>query len=60
VTSIGGYAFYYCSSLTSITFNGTIEQWNAIEKGSYWSDGIWDEDYIPAKEVVCSDGVVAI
>ena len=33
VTKIGNSAFAYCSSLTSINFEGTVEQWNAIEKG---------------------------
>ncbi len=54
VTSIGDRTFCNCSSLTSITFNGTIAQWNAIVKGDYWRLNI------PATEVVCSDGVVAI
>ncbi len=50
VTSIGTCAFYGCSGLTSITFNGTIEQWTAIAK-----DGGWDSntgDYT----VTCTDG----
>ena len=46
-------------SVTSITFNGTIEQWNAIEKGNGWNNS-YQGHKIPAKEVVCSDGVVAI
>ena len=50
VTSIGNGAFSRCSSLTSIEFKGTIAQWNAIEKGQGWHDGV------PATEVVCSDG----
>ena len=54
VTSIGNWAFYKCSSLTNITFNGTIAQWNAISKGGSW------DNKVPAAEVVCSDGVVAI
>lgn len=36
VTSIGDYAFYYCSNLTTINFIGTEEQWNAIAKGTDW------------------------
>ena len=36
VTSIGDYAFYQCSSLETIYYNGTEEQWNAIEKGANW------------------------
>ena len=54
VTSIGDEAFAYCSSLTSITFEGTIEQWNSIMLGSHWN--YW----IPATEVICSDGVVTL
>ena len=36
VTSIGERVFEYCYHLTSITFNGTIQQWNTIEKGFLW------------------------
>ena len=54
VTSIGSYAFYSCDSLTSITFEGTIEQWTAIEKHLTWNISA------PATEVVCSDGSVSI
>ena len=54
VTSIDSYAFFYCTGLTSIKFNGTIEQWNAISKGSYWKYSV------PATEVVCTDGKVSI
>ena len=53
VTSIDG-AFYECRSLTSITFEGTVEQWKAITKGSTWNFGV------PATEVICSDGVVKL
>ena len=54
VTTIGAWAFEYCLSLTSITFNGTVAQWNAIAKGDSWHPNV------PATEVVCSDGTVAI
>ena len=54
VTMIGVSAFYNCRSLTSITFEGTIEQWNAIEKNRNWAAGI------SVTEVVCSDGTVAL
>ncbi len=37
VTSIGYRAFSDCYSLTSITFEGTKEQWTAITKGSSWN-----------------------
>lgn len=35
VTSIGMRAFHYCTSLTDVYFGGTLEQWTAIEIGSY-------------------------
>lgn len=39
VTYIGSYAFAYCSNLTSVTFLGTEEEWNSIEKGESWNEG---------------------
>ncbi|MBQ6979288.1 MAG: leucine-rich repeat domain-containing protein [Clostridia bacterium] len=55
VTRIGNFAFSnYCSSLASITFNGTKAQWNAISKGSDWNS------YVPATVVHCTDGDVEI
>ena len=36
VTKIGSDAFWYCSSLETIYYNGTEEQWIAIEKGANW------------------------
>ena len=54
VTSIDSYAFFYCTGLTSIKFNGTIEQWNAISKGSYWKYSV------PATQVICTDGTISI
>ena len=54
VTSIGEMAIRECTSLTDITFNGTVEEWNAIVKGSSW------RYQVPATKVVCSDGEVAL
>ena len=53
VTSIGELAFYGCTSLTSIQYNGTKEQWKAIEKSCWWSDDAGD--FV----VHCSDGDIA-
>ena len=47
-------AFHQCSNLTSINYMGTIEQWNAISKGKEWNN------YVPATEVVCTDGTVTL
>ena len=54
VNSIGLFAFSRCGSLTDITYNGTIAEWNAIEKVYDWNTNV------PATEIVCSDGVVDI
>ena len=59
ITSIKSNAFRCCDSLINITFNGTVEEWYAIEKGFDWN-GSYAEGKIPATEVVCSDGVVKI
>lgn len=53
VTNIGGHAFSYCLSLTSIVYNGTKAQWKAITKGDYWDDGT--PDYV----ITCTDGTIA-
>ena len=39
VTSIGSEAFANCLMPTKITFKGTKEQWDAIEKSSDWDSG---------------------
>ena len=54
VTSIGGYAFGKCISLRSVRFDGTVEQWNTVDKDSYWN---YD---CPFSVVECSDGEVAV
>ena len=54
VTSIGEWAFSGCTGLTSVTFEGTFAEWNAISK---WND--WNF-YCPFTEVVCSDGTVRV
>ncbi|MBR5187152.1 MAG: leucine-rich repeat protein, partial [Clostridia bacterium] len=55
LTSIGEWAFYNCVRLTSITFNGTKAQWNAISKGYNWTTY-----NVPVRQVICSDGEVSI
>ena len=55
VTSIGDKAFGYCSGLTKINFEGTISQWNGINKSYDWSSGVssWCE-------VCCTDGTISL
>ena len=50
VTNIGEWAFWGCYNLRTITFLGTLAEWNAIEKGVYW-----DRNVVNCT-VVCSDG----
>ena len=47
VTCIGDGAFRYCSSLTTIIFEGASAQWNVILKGEKWNHEV------PATEVFC-------
>lgn len=53
VTDIGG-AFYGCKNVTSISFEGTVAQWNAIENKTNWNY------QVPATFVQCLDGTVSL
>ncbi len=50
INKLGAKAFESCKSLTDIYFDGTIKEWNSIQKGKNWDFGI--QDYT----VHCSDG----
>lgn len=53
VNSIGKWAFRNCLKLTSIEFNGTINEWKAINKEEEW-------DYeIGQYTVYCTDGQIS-
>lgn len=52
VMRIDGKAFYWCPALRSINFEGTIEQWNAIEKGDNWISGT------KSYTIYCTDGTI--
>ncbi|MCR5189067.1 MAG: leucine-rich repeat domain-containing protein, partial [Treponema sp.] len=54
ITNLGAFAFSKCTSLTDITFNGTTEQWNNIDKNSTWKNNV------PATQVTCSDGTISL
>ena len=54
VTSIGSDAFSGCTSLESVRFEGTVAEWNSVDKGSLWKHNC------PFTEVVCSDGTVTV
>lgn len=50
ITSIGSSAFYNCTSLIDIIFQGTKEQWYAIDKGDKWD---YETGYFT---IHCTDG----
>ncbi|MCR5184825.1 MAG: leucine-rich repeat domain-containing protein [Bacilli bacterium] len=52
--SIDSWSFSYCTSLTTINYLGTVEQWQQIYKNVYWNETV------PATYVTCSDGVVIL
>lgn len=52
---IGDDVFAGCPNLTIVTFDGTVEQWNAISKGDDWNSGVPN-----VTEVVCSNGTVPL
>ena len=54
VTSIGQWAFVDCGNLTSVAFEGTVAEWNVIDKGRNWNNNC------QFTEVVCSDGTVQV
>ena len=55
---IGAGAFGNCSSLVSISYNGTMAEWNAIEKGEGWCAFTGGEDGVLS--IGCTNGVVTI
>ena len=60
LTEIGQQAFYANFNLKTINFAGTVEQWNAIEKGAGWNTYMNEPDWhekIPVEFINCSDGV---
>lgn len=52
VAHIGEYAFYGCSRLTQISFQGTVAQWKAVVKDTAWDMNTGNYT------VRCSDGTV--
>ena len=52
VTEIGESAFYDCESLTSIEFQGTLAQWQQIQKGDDWNYNTGNYT------ITCTDGKI--
>ena len=53
ITSIENRAFYECKKLSTIIYEGTISEWNAIEKGEDCFKEINE-----SARVICIDGEV--
>ena len=54
LTYIGTKAFIGCTALTTIYYNGTISEWNNVEKYDSWNERV------PATVVHCADGDVTL
>lgn len=54
VKSIEEYAFFNCKSLTTINFNGTMEQWSTITKGTKWN-----YNCPSTMQIICTDGTTS-
>lgn len=52
VTSIREYALLACYNLVCVEYEGTVEEWNAIAKNTYWAG--YPNEY----SIICSDGEV--
>ena len=50
VTEIQRYAFEECTALVSITYRGTMQEWEQIKKGDMWNF------MVPAEVIHCVDG----
>ena len=59
VTSIRDYALRECRNLKTVTYEGTVAQWNRIKKGGFnpgLGSGFWYEFW--EGTVQCTDGTV--
>ena len=50
LTKIEVYVFDFCYSLTNLGYDGTVEEWNKIQKGAVWRDSA------PFSYVQCTNG----
>ena len=53
VTDINAYVFETCSNLKNIYYNGSITQWEAVDKYTDWDNGTGDYN------VYCTDGQIS-
>ena len=55
VTQIGSHWINYCTALTQITYEGTLDNWAAVTKGANW-DGNGGQYTGTLRKVICLDG----
>lgn len=55
---LGGDCFEGCSNVTYMEYNGTVEQFGAIEKAYSWNP--WNKSLTNLTEIVCTDGVFSL
>ena len=54
VKRLGDCVFENCSLLKDLIFNGTIEEWNAIEKSDNW------KEKSSLERIICKDGDIVL
>lgn len=53
--TLGAGCFAFCESLTTINYNGTIAEWESIDKPKFWNEGV------PTScKIYCTDGTINI
>ena len=55
VKEIVGGCFNYCESLTTITYEGSLADWNAVMKNTNWDSHAVDIES-PLSKIQCLDG----
>lgn len=54
LNKIGHNAFNNCTNLETITYEGTVADWMAVDTGVFWNNGV------PANEIACADGTFSL
>lgn len=57
---ISQYAFQGCGSVNQMSFEGTVEEWNAVSKAEDWNAGMQTININNGGGIICTDGSVLI
>ena len=60
ITTIESGVFAGCEDLITIRYEGTVDEWNAMNISETWCHSYRGTKLIPATDVICSDGTVWI